>query len=174
MMEEMGGVLTKGTTLKKILNWIPAVLAVAMIAVESTATMSASNTSRWLLPLWVHLFGPISAARWELIHFSIRKIGHFAGYGVVSLCFCHGWRRSLTVGTGDIRALWRRAAVLAVFSTFIIASADEFHQRFLPGRTSSPVDVGIDVCGAIVAQLVVYSLMLLIVRRSRELVTMSA
>ena len=170
----MGGVFAKGTTLKKILNWIPAVLAVLMIAGESTATMSASNTSRWLLPLWVHLFGPISAARWELIHFSIRKIGHFAGYGVVSLCFFHGWRKTLTVGTGDIRALWRRATLLAVFSTFIVASADEFHQRFLPGRTSSPVDVGIDVCGAIVAQLVVYSLMLLIVRRSRELVTMSA
>jgi VanZ family protein len=44
--------------------------------------------------------------------------------------------------------------------TLLIAIADEFHQSFLPTRTSSPVDVCIDVSGAIVAQL----LMLLLVQ----------
>jgi hypothetical protein len=48
------------TLLKQVLNWIPAALAVAMIAGESTATMSANNTSRWLLPLWTYLFGPLA------------------------------------------------------------------------------------------------------------------
>ena len=31
-----------------------------MIAAESTASMSAENTSQWLYPLWVRLFGPIT------------------------------------------------------------------------------------------------------------------
>jgi VanZ family protein len=161
------------TTAPKILNWIPAVLAVAMIAGESTAVMSSDNTSRWLLPLWIHFFGPISAARWAIIHHFIRKMGHFTGYGVVSLCFFHGWRTTLTVGIGELRLLWRRASLLAIFSTFVVASADEFHQRFLPGRTSSIWDVGIDVCGAIAAQVMAYSLMQWILR-NRELVAVSA
>ena len=45
-----------------LLHWIPALIGIGVIVVESTATMSAANTSRWLLPLWVKLFGPISAA----------------------------------------------------------------------------------------------------------------
>jgi VanZ family protein len=36
----------------------------------------------------------------------------------------------------------------------LIASLDEYHQSFLPSRTASPVDVGIDLCGAIAAQMI--------------------
>jgi VanZ family protein len=158
---------------KKVLHWIPAALAVVMIAGESTATMSSSNTSRWLLPIWIHFFGPISAARWDEVHHLIRKIGHFIGYGVVSLCFFHGWRTTLTAVAGELRLLWRRSALLAIGSTLVVACADEFHQSFLPGRTSSPVDVGIDVCGAIAAQFLVYLLMPLILR-NRQLAAVSA
>jgi VanZ family protein len=35
-----------------------------------------------------------------------------------------------------------------------VASLDEYHQSFLASRTSSPIDVGIDVCGAIAFQVV--------------------
>ncbi len=153
------------SSLRKILHWIPAALAVAMIAGESTATMSADNTSRWLLPFWVHLFGPISDARWAEVHHLMRKTGHMLGYGAVSVCFFHGWRTSLSVVDGMLRALWRRASLLALVSTLVIASADEFHQSFLPSRTSSPIDVGIDMCGAILAQLLIQAVMPLISRR---------
>lgn len=151
--------------LRRALNWLPAALAVAMIAFESTATMSASNTSRWLLPIWVHLFGPISAQAWNEVHHLIRKTGHFLGYGLVSICFFHGWRSTFTVIRGQFWPSWRRSALLAVACTLLIASADEYHQSFLPGRTSSPIDVGIDVCGAITAQLLVLAIMPLLTRK---------
>jgi VanZ family protein len=153
------------TTWRRILDWVPAALALAMIAGESTATMSADNTSHWLLPLWVHLFGPISASRWAEIHHLIRKMGHLAGYGMVSVCFFHGWRTSLRVAAGGVRSMWRGAALLAVASTLLVACGDEYHQSFLPSRTSSPVDVGIDLAGAILAQLLVLAVMPVIVRR---------
>jgi VanZ family protein len=140
-----------------------------MITFESTAFMSSDNTGRWLLPLWVHLFGPISPERWEVVHHYIRKTGHFTGYGVVSLCFFHGWRKTLKVAQGGIRSLWIRASVLAVGCTIMVASADEFHQTFLPSRTGRPLDVVIDTCGAITAQVLVLVIMpLLIARSSRE------
>jgi VanZ family protein len=149
---------------KLILNWLPAVFAVAVIAGESTPTMSAANTSRWLLPIWVHLFGSVSPEKWNVIHHLIRKTGHFMGYGGVSLCFFHGWSSSLSTERRSVNAIRLRAAALAVFCTLLIASADEFHQSFLPSRTSSPYDVGIDVSGAIVMQIVLLTLLHLYAR----------
>ena len=122
------------SVLKSVLNWVPAALSVAMIAAESTATMSAANTSHWLLPYWVRFFGPISAAHWAEVHHLIRKTGHFLGYGLVSVSFFHGWRSSLRE-EGGIRRLWYRASVLALYFTLLASSADEYHQTFLPGRT---------------------------------------
>jgi VanZ family protein len=152
--------------LQRILDWLPAALSVLMIVLESTATMSASNTSQWLYPLWVKLFGPISAAHWDEVHHLIRKTGHFVGYGVVSLAFFYSWRQTLHRMAVKHWTLWRRASVLAVLSTLLIASLDEYHQSFLPSRTASPVDVGIDLCGAIAFQLILLLVISLFSRRS--------
>jgi VanZ family protein len=156
---------SRSSKLQRVLNWLPAFFAVVMIACESTATMSAANTSRWLLPIWVHLFGPISAEHWDEVHHLIRKSGHFTGYGLVSICFFHGWRTTFTTVQGRVRSMWRRSAFLAIACTLLIASADEFHQSFLPGRTSSPIDVGIDLCGAFTAQLLVLTILPHLIRK---------
>jgi VanZ family protein len=146
--------------LRAALDWVPALLSVLVIALESTATMSAQNTSNWLYPIWVHFFGPTTMTRWAHIHHLIRKTGHFVGYGLVSVGFFYSWRQTLRRMAVKHWTLWRRASALAVGCTLLIAIADEFHQSFIPSRTSSPVDVCIDVCGAIAAQL----LLLLIVQ----------
>ena len=145
--------------LQPILHWIPAFLGCAMIAVESTATMSADNTSRWLYPLWVWLFGPISASHWAEVHHLIRKTGHFVGYGIVSLTFFYGWRKTLGGATRPPRAILISAAARAVLCTVIVAILDEYHQSFLPSRTSSPIDVCIDACGAVAAQLLLLGIL---------------
>jgi hypothetical protein len=44
---------SRSAKISRVLDWLPAALSVGMIAVESTSTMSADNTSRWLYPLWV-------------------------------------------------------------------------------------------------------------------------
>ena len=139
--------------LRAALDWVPALLSVLVIALESTATMSAQNTSHWLYPVWVHFFGPTPMTRWAHIHHLIRKTGHFVGYGLVSVGFFYSWRQTLRRMAVKHWTLWRRASALAVGCTLLIAIADEFHQSFIPSRTSSPVDVCIDVCGAIAAQL---------------------
>lgn len=160
---EMGSAFS--ARMKWLLNWMPAALACAMIAGESTATMSAENTSRWLLPVWEHLFGPISAAHWAVVHLAIRKTGHFIGYGLVSLAFFHGWKSSLRAD-GNLRAHWIRAARWAVLCAFLVASADEYHQSFLPGRTASPYDVVLDVCGAVAALLLLFAVVPRVSRRA--------
>ena len=150
-----------------LLHWIPALIGIAVIMVESTAMMGASNTSRWLLPIWEKLFGPVSPERWAVIHHYIRKSGHFVGYGSVSLGFFEGWRVSLETRFADWRMRFRNAALLAVVSTLLLASWDEWHQSFIPGRTSSAWDVCLDCCGAVIANLLLYGLMSLFRRRQR-------
>jgi VanZ family protein len=143
----------RSSRLSRALDWLPAALSVAVIVAESTSTMSAENTSRWLYPVCARLFGPISTPHWAELHHLIRKTGHFVGYGCVSVAFLYGWLRTLHRRRGKYRPIWRRAAFLAVSSTLLIAILDEYHQSFLPSRTSSPIDVCIDLCGAVAAQL---------------------
>jgi VanZ family protein len=136
------------------LHWIPALIGIGIIVAESTATMSAENTSRWLLPLWIKLFGPISSEHWAAIHHYIRKTGHFAGYGMVSLGFFDSWRVTLEARWAAWRIRFRYAAGLALLCTLLLASWDEWHQSFIPGRTSSARDVALDFCGALLAQMI--------------------
>ncbi len=135
------------------LHWLPALAGIAVIVVESTAMMSASNTSRWLLPIWIKLFGPVEPARWDVIHHYIRKSGHFAGYGAISLGFFDAWRTTLYDRWPEFRARFWRAGGLALLCTLLLASWDEWHQSFIPGRTSTPRDVALDFCGAVIAHL---------------------
>lgn len=152
-----------------VLHWIPALLGICVILVESTATMSAANTSRWLLPIWTKLFGPPTAKQWADIHHWIRKSGHFIGYGMVSLGFFEGWRVTFAGKMRSRMGLFARTAIFSLTSTVLLASWDEWHQSLLPGRTSSIFDVGIDFSGAVTAHLVLLVVLALVWKiRSRQ------
>ena len=141
-------------------------IGICIIVAESTATMSSENTSRWLLPLWIKLFGPISPDRWSVIHHYIRKTGHFVGYGSVSLGFFDSWRVTLERHWPEWRIRFRFAAGLALLCTLLLAGWDEWHQSFLPGRTSSALDVALDFCGALMAHLTLLCVVSLFRRRT--------
>ena len=150
---------------RMFLHWIPALIGIGIILAESTATMSAENTSRWLLPVWIKLFGPISAARWDVVHHYIRKTGHFVGYGSVSLGFFDSWRVTLERHWPEWRLRFRYAGGLALLCTLLLASWDEWHQSFIPGRTSSVRDVALDFCGALTAHLALLCIASVVRRR---------
>ena len=152
------------TKKSKFLHWIPAMIGIAVILIESTGTMSASNTSRWLLPIWTRLFGPVTPEHWAVIHHWIRKTGHFVGYGLVSLGFFEGWRATFSEKAVSVGRRFFMAAPLALLCTLLLASWDEWHQSFLPGRTSKVSDVGIDFSGALMAHLVLLMVLLIVWR----------
>lgn len=133
--------------------WLPVVLGIAMIFVESTEYLGADRTSGPLRWLFEHLFGPVSKARWEIIHHLIRKSGHFLGYGAIGLAWLRAWWMTLP------KSSFLPDAVLALLGTALIASADEFHQTFLPNRTGMASDVLLDCCGVITLQVIVYVFM---------------
>jgi len=131
--------------------WLPAMLAVAVICVESTQTFGAENTSNWLRPIFERAFGHFQDANWEQLHHYLRKTGHFLGYGTVGLTFLRAWLCTLGRRTQPSLRAWRvRATLLAIACTALVASGDEFHQSFLANRTGVPSDVLLDTCGACV------------------------
>lgn len=147
-----------------LLHWIPAMIGIAVILTESTRMMGADNTSRWLLPIWTWLFGPVTSEHWAVIHHWIRKIGHFTGYGLVSLAFFEGWRATFVGKMWNHHRIFVLVTPLALLSTLALASWDEWHQSLLPNRTSSVFDVGIDFGGALVAHLILLFVLVMVWR----------
>jgi VanZ family protein len=142
---------------RSILSWIyiwaPVALGIAVIAMESTEMLGADHTTgpfRWVFQL---IFGPVSDARWEIVHPIIRKSGHFVGYGVIGLAWLRAWWLTLP------HSSFLPDAMLALLGTALVASSDEWHQTFLPNRTGTVHDVLLDCCGAITLQLIVYLFM---------------
>lgn len=133
--------------------WLPVVLGVAVIAMESTELFGSDHTSRPLRSLFEAIFGPVGDARWDNIHHLIRKSGHFLGYGAIGLVWLRAWWMTLP------NSRFLPDALLALLGTAAVASADEWHQACLPNRTGSPWDVLLDCCGAITLQLLVYIFM---------------
>jgi len=68
----------------------------------------------------------------------------------MGLLWLRAWWMSLP------RAGFLLDATLALIGTAMVASADEFHQSFLPNRTGVPSDVLLDCCGAVALQLFAY------------------
>jgi len=132
--------------------WIAAILWLIVIAIESSAWLSAHNTSRILYPLLHYLFG-ISHLRFEHIHFYLRKGGHVFGYGLLSILLFRAWRETLPA-QGDPRWTMRWAG-FALLGTALVASLDEWHQSFIPGRTGVWQDVVLDTCAGLAAQVLV-------------------
>ena len=133
--------------------WLPVVLGIVVIVVESTAAFGSNHTSGPLRKVFEALFGHVSSASWEVIHHYIRKTGHFIGYGFIGLAWLRAWWMTLP------HSRFLPDAGLALLGTALIASCDEWHQSFLPNRTASPWDVLLDCTGAIVLQLIVYIFM---------------
>jgi len=150
-----------------ILAWLPTFFWMGVIAFESTAIFTSEHTESWLFSLLKTLFG----LRFALAHSMVlneygRKLGHFTGYGILSLLAFFGWSAMLVyhqqlflAGKGKAVAIARRwhlrAAALAVLLTFVVASCDELHQAFIPGRTATFHDVMLDTLGGIFAQILI-------------------
>ena len=79
------------------------------------------------------------------VQFFVRKVGHLSEYAILAILF---WR-ALRHGTGW-QTKMSMSFIAAWFVCAVFAVTDEFHQSFVPSRTSSPIDVMIDIWGALI------------------------
>jgi VanZ family protein len=145
--------------------WLPALAFVCLFAAESTRFLGSDHTSAPLHAVAHALVGSTADHNWGELHHLIRKTGHFLGYGVLSLVFYRGFR--LTVRRrSDRLTLPLHHHALAIFATFLIASADEIHQTFLPNRSGKLSDVLLDTAGAVALQILIFLALRTLARRN--------
>jgi VanZ family protein len=136
--------------------WGPAIFMLACICLESTNLMSAQHTHGWIYFLLRKYLPNVSP--WQLweVNLIIRKTGHVVGYGLLSAAMYRALRGTFGQLERPQLKWYIRFALLAVFATFLVASADEIHQMHLPTRTGSWWDVVLDTSAAVAAQGIVY------------------
>lgn len=75
----------------------------------------------------------------------LRKTLHVVAYGLLGALDFRAVR-------GAQRGWLLRWSAIAVLLATTVASLDEWHQSYVPGRTATPRDVVIDMAGAMLAQ----------------------
>jgi len=176
--------LAKLTTRAFLVYWVPAILMVGVIAVESTDFFSGHHTGRILAKLLALFSIHLPVRDIHLLNAILRKCGHVTGYGFLCFLFfraCRGTYRALS-GYYDwrtsristlppepaFRFLWQLPwSLIALGATALTAIADEMHQKLIPSRTGSWWDVLLDSCAALGAQVLIYWFAARSARRAR-------
>jgi VanZ family protein len=122
----------------------PLIFWMAVIFFASTSVGSAANSHRLLIQV-LDLLDPglshrLSAETLDKFNLVIRKTGHLTEYAILTLLAV----RAIQFGEPCLKP---RAVIGAFLISVLYACSDEFHQRFVPGRTSSTRDVLIDSVG---------------------------
>ena len=105
----------------RVLNWLPAFTFAGLIFLVS------------------HQQEPPGAVVIDLVS---DYILHFAAYGVLGLCLAWGATQGLR------QRLSGRMALLMILIGMLYGASDEWHQSFVPGRTTSFSDWAADSLGA--------------------------
>lgn len=124
--------------MKKSLFW--GSMAVLLCIIIFLFTASPSSTGAHTQSVIEKITG-VKAAEAHTLNFLIRKLTHLSIFGLLAVCL------TLSFTKNPYYNAW--------ILTTIYAATDEYHQSFMPGRTSSYYDVLLDSCGAIVAILIV-------------------
>lgn len=83
----------------------------------------------------------LSESQASLINVIFRKSVHLVAFGILAILFYNSFEH--------------HRFFISWLSTTVYAVTDELHQAFLPERTGSIVDVGIDSLGAIISLIIV-------------------
>ncbi|MDA8240835.1 MAG: VanZ family protein [Nitrospiraceae bacterium] len=125
--------------------WIPVLLWMIFIFWMSTRTFSEQNTALIVEPILRFLMSSIRPEVTDMIHNTLRKVGHVANYFVLGFLLFRAFRG----GSKELRI--PRWALSSFFVLVLYAASDELHQSFVSTRTASLHDVGIDMLGGITA-----------------------
>jgi VanZ family protein len=125
-------------------RWGPVIVWACVISTFSTHLFTSEHTASMLIPV-LHWLLPNAPLRELLrIHAFIRKCGHVVEFFIFGVLVMRGFRG----GRQEWRWSW---ALWTLLISACLASLDEFHQAFVPGRTATAWDSLLDTSAAAVA-----------------------
>ncbi len=120
-------------------------VCIGVILLFSTSLLSAERTKAAFCAVLHWLSPDATQEHLDKINFVLRKLAHLTEYGC--LAALTAWT-TLVVLPLAARRWWFLIALVTVAA---VASLDEFHQSFVPGRTGAVTDVLIDIIGGLIA-----------------------
>ena len=130
--------------------YLPLIAWLVFISFASSDNLNAGNTSRIIGPLILWLFPSTSPDTLAFVNVITRKIAHITEYAILGFLAARAFRTS-PHPTLKRRWFWICLALVVVY-----ALLDEYHQSFVPSRTSSIVDSMIDTAGGLTALIIVW------------------
>lgn len=133
----------------RFIRYAPVVVWVALIFFASSSSGASNSTSRFIRPLLEWLFPLASDDTLAFYHGYIRKGAHLVIYGSLAAI---AWRAFI----GSTKTMlstypWLASLVLVA----VVGSIDEFNQSANPLRTGTASDVLIDLCGGVLAMVLI-------------------
>ena len=129
------GLLTLATLL-----WMGQIYGFSADTAEQSSGLSAMVCS-FIAGIFIRGFDAMSPAEQEAVTESmqifVRKGAHVTEYAILDILLL------LTFASYGLK----RAGALALTAGLLYAALDEYHQRFVPGRSGQVKDVLIDACG---------------------------
>jgi len=126
--------------------WLPVILWAFLISLFSTDEFSSSNTSRVIDPIILWFIPHASATLQATLHHALRKFGHWSEYFILSLLLLRAFQ-----GDRQWKLVQARWVVWTLLLVLLYALIDEWHQSFVPSRTSRLTDSMINFLGGVCA-----------------------
>jgi VanZ family protein len=133
------------------LCWATTLAWAALVFNLSTATYGGAFSGWLLQEILAFLHVALAPGTFLAVHFFFRKLAHLTEYAILSSLLY------VSLQKGGPLAWRARTALGCVLIAGVYSVTDEFHQLFVPGRTASLIDCGIDTVGASLGMLVVYA-----------------
>lgn len=130
-------------------RYLPLVTWLIFISYASSDSFNAGNTSRIIGPLILWLFPNTTPETLAIVHLVTRKAAHFTEYAILAYLAARAFRTSPRPALANH---WFFAALALVVAYALL---DEYHQSFVPSRTSSVYDSLIDMAGGLTALLII-------------------
>ncbi len=124
--------------------WVWVAAWMGVIFIFSTDHFSGAQTSRFIGPILKWIMPTISVESIANVQLFVRKTGHLAEYGILSILICRALAKRVAPGSLPLVALGQAVLIAAVYAAF-----DEWHQSRTAERFGSALDVGIDTVGAV-------------------------
>ncbi|MBP0974774.1 MAG: VanZ family protein [Oscillospiraceae bacterium] len=117
-----------------------------------------------VIPHWKVRSAAEQQAIIDQLHTIFRKCGHFSEYTVLGILLAAAARQLRKCIAESRQAITKEVIILPALCALLYACSDEFHQRFVAGRSCELRDVCIDFGGAVLGILISTGLSLVLHR----------
>lgn len=146
-----GGSKSTSDAFGRFLFWGLAIIWMAVIFAFSSQANSGAYTEAYL----------------QEANVPVRKLAHMFEFAVLAVLYQSALARSIAK-TNEQSKIKFKHYWLAFILAFLYALSDEWHQSFVPGRSSSLLDSGVDAIGALIGLTTLYWLRRLLVSAKPE------